>query len=49
MLASEMIIKLQKLVEQYGDRILWHEDSGCQAYSLSDVDYCEEDGDFQVK
>lgn len=49
MLASEMIIKLQKLIEQHGDRNLWHEDDECQAYSLNDVDYCEEDDDFQVK
>ena len=44
-----MIKKLQLLVEKYGDRNLWHEDNSCQAYSLSDVIYCEEDDDFQVK
>ena len=49
MLASEMIQKLQKLIEKHGDRTLWHEDNECLSYTLNDVIYCEEDDDFKVE
>ena len=43
MKASEMITRLQALVEKYGDQDVWHEDNECQAYTLSDVTYNESD------
>jgi hypothetical protein len=48
MKASEMVTKLQALIEEYGDQDIWHEDNECQAYTLSDVTYDENDGDFQI-
>ncbi len=48
MLASEMITKLQQLVEKYGDKKLWHEDNECNVYSLSDAIYDEKDDEFQI-
>lgn len=48
MKASEMIAQLQALIEKYGDQNVWHEDNECQGYSLSSVEYCESDDDFQI-
>lgn len=48
MLASEMLVALQELVDKHGDRELWHEDNECQCYTLSGVTYCKEDDDFKV-
>ena len=49
MKASEMIIKLAQLINEHGDKKLWHEDNECNGCSLGDVVYCKEDDDFQVK
>jgi len=49
MLASEMIAKLTILIQEHGDRILWHEDNECQGYSLNDVVYDKDDDDFRVQ
>ena len=48
MKASEMIAQLVALVKEHGDKDVWHEDNECQGYSLSRVEYCETDDDFQV-
>lgn len=48
MLASKMIEKLQTLIEEYGDRDVWHEDDECHGYSLSDIVYDKNDDDFRT-
>lgn len=49
MLASEMVAKLAILIQEHGDRSLWHEDNACNAYRLTNVVYDENDDDFRVE
>lgn len=49
MLASEMVAKLTTLIQEHGDKNLWHEDNECSAYNLTDVVYDKNDDDFRVE
>ncbi len=40
-LVSEIIADLQSMVDKHGDTELFHEDSECQGYVLSEVFYDE--------
>ncbi len=47
--ASEMVCKLLALIFLHGDKKLFHEDNGCQVYSITDVKYDEQEDEFKVQ
>lgn len=48
MKASELIKRLQELIEEYGDAGCWVEGNDCSAFCISNVKYNKHDKDFQL-